>query len=215
MPAAAPRRAVLGVAAAALLVALAGPAAYSLDTAATAHGEAIPSAGPVVAGARGGPGGVRGPGGFGRFGPGAGRGGFGQGAPGAFGQPGGGPGGGAMGGLLDGGTPDAELVALLQRDADRYTWVAAAIGSNSAAGVQLATGDPVMAIGGFNGSDPAPSLAQFQQYVAEGRIHYFLGGGRMGGSMGGSDAARQISAWVQQNFTATSVGGTTVYDLTS
>jgi hypothetical protein len=35
-----------------------------------------------------------------------------------------------------------------------------------------------------------------------------------GGSMGGSDAARQISAWVQQNFTAASVGGATVYDLT-
>jgi 4-amino-4-deoxy-L-arabinose transferase-like glycosyltransferase len=92
---------------------------------------------------------------------------------------------------------------------------AAAIGSNSAAGVQLATGDPVMAIGGFNGSDPAPTLAQFQQLVAEGRIHYFLGGGRMGGSMGGSDAARQISAWVQDNFTATTVGGATVYDLTA
>ena len=75
-----------------------------------------------------------------------------------------------------------------------------------------------MAIGGFNGSDPAPTLAQFQQYVAEGRIHYFLGGGRMGGmrgAMGGSDAARQISAWVQEHFTATTVGGATVYDLTA
>ena len=75
-----------------------------------------------------------------------------------------------------------------------------------------------MAIGGFNGSDPAPTLAQFQQYVAEGRIHYFLGGGRTGGmrgAMGGSDAARQISAWVQEHFTATTVGGATVYDLTA
>jgi hypothetical protein len=152
------------------------------------------------------------------FGPGQG---FGQGFGPGQGQGNGqgfGPGGGqrgGLGGLLDGGTPDAELVALLQQDADRYTWVAAAVGSNSAAGVQLATGDPVMPIGGFNGSDPSPTLAQFQQYVAEGRIHYFLGGGRMGGgSMGGSDAARQISAWVQANFDATSVGGTTVYDLT-
>ena len=81
--------------------------------------------------------------------------------------------------------------------------------------MQLATGKPVMAIGGFNGSDPAPTLEQFQQYVAEGRIHWFLGGGRMGGgSMGGSDAARQISAWVADHFTATSVGGAAVYDLT-
>jgi 4-amino-4-deoxy-L-arabinose transferase-like glycosyltransferase len=123
------------------------------------------------------------------------------------------PGGaGGLGGLLDGGTPDAELVALLSQDAGAYTWVAAAIGSNSAAGVQLATGEPVMAIGGFNGSDPAPSLKQFQQLVAEGKIHYFLGGGR---SMGGSDTSRQISAWVADNFTASSVGGATVYDLTA
>jgi 4-amino-4-deoxy-L-arabinose transferase-like glycosyltransferase len=208
MPGAAPRRAVLGVAAAGLLVALAGPAAYALDTAATPHGGAIPSAGPAVAGARGGPIGFRGgPGRFGPLGPGAGAGGF--------GRPGGGPAGGAMGGLLDAGTPDAELVALLQRDADRYTWVAAAVGSNSAAGVQLATGDPVMAIGGFNGSDPAPTLEQFQRYVADGRIHYFLAGRRMGGAMGGSDAARQISAWVQERFTAITVGGATVYDLTT
>jgi 4-amino-4-deoxy-L-arabinose transferase-like glycosyltransferase len=214
IPQAASRRAVLAVATAGLLVALAGPAAYALDTAATPHGGAIPSAGPAVPGARGGPGRVfRGPpGGFG---------GFGQAAPGAAPGQGFGPGGfgggqrGGIGGLLDGGTPDAELVALLRQDADRYRWVAAAIGSNSAAGVQLATGDPVMAIGGFNGSDPAPTLAQFQQLVAEGRIHYFLGGGRMGGSMGGSDAARQISAWVRDNFTATTVGGATVYDLTA
>jgi 4-amino-4-deoxy-L-arabinose transferase-like glycosyltransferase len=225
------RRLAVAVAGGGLLVALAGPAAYSLDTAATPHGGAIPSAGPDVPGARGGPGG--GPRGAFRGGPpGAqngqvpfGRGGFGQGMrPGrGFGQatpgqgtgPGFGQGPGGMGGLLDGGTPDAELVALLKQDAGSYTWVAAAVGSNSAAGAQLATGEPVMAIGGFNGSDPAPTLEQFQQFVAEGRIHYFLGGGRMGGgSMGGSDAARQISAWVQQRFTASSVGGATVYDLT-
>jgi 4-amino-4-deoxy-L-arabinose transferase-like glycosyltransferase len=210
MPSVAPRRAVLGVAAAGLLVALAGPAAYSLDTAATPHGGAIPSAGPAVAGARFGPGGgFRG--GPGRFGQGLGPG-LGQafpGGPGGFGRA------GALGGLLDGGTPNAELVALLRQGAGRYRWVAAAVGSNSAAGVQLATGDPVMAIGGFNGSDPAPTLEQFQQYVAEGKIHYFLGGGRMAGAVGGSDAARQITAWVQEHFAATTVGGATVYDLTT
>jgi 4-amino-4-deoxy-L-arabinose transferase-like glycosyltransferase len=220
------RRLAVAVAAGGLLVALAGPAAYSLDTAATPHTGAIPSAGPAVPGARGGPGG--GPRGAFRGGPPPGgqngqaplgRGGLGQGMPGQNPGPGlgqgrgGGPGG--LGGLLDGRTPDPELVALLRQDAGSYTWVAAAVGSNSAAGAQLATGEPVMAIGGFNGSDPAPTLEQFQRFVAEGRIHYFLGGGRMGGSMGGSDAARQISAWVQQRFTATSVGGTTVYDLTT
>lgn len=207
-------RAAAAVAAAALLVALAGPAAYAIDTAATPHSGAIPSASPTVAG------------GFGR-GP---RAGFGGGAPPGFdgraqrgpggGMPFGGPGGagpgggtrGGIGGLLNGSTPSAELVALLRQGG--YDWAAATVGANSAAGIQLATDEPVMAIGGFNGSDPAPTLEQFQRYVAEGRIHYFVGGGGFGGSQGGSDAAQQISAWVEQTFTATTVGGTTVYDLT-
>ena len=68
-------------------------------------------------------------------------------------------------------------------DASKYSWVAATTGSNSASGYQLATGDPVMAIGGFNGTDPTPTLAQFEKYVAEGKIHYYIGGG--GGFGGG------------------------------
>jgi hypothetical protein len=120
--------------------------------------------------------------------------------------------------------PGADIVALLKADADAYTWVAASIGSNTAAGYQLATGEPVMPIGGFNGSDPSPTLAQFQQYVEDGRIHYFIGGGRGPGGMGGpggrgqtggSTYSQQISDWVQETFTATTVDGVTVYDLTS
>jgi hypothetical protein len=87
----------------------------------------------------------------------------------------------------------------------------------------LATGAPVIAIGGFNGSDPAPTLAQFQEWVAAGRIHYYIPGGGFGGrpgaqggstQMGGADVASEISSWVQANYTATTVGATTVYDLT-
>jgi len=73
----------------------------------------------------------------------------------------------------------------------------------------------VMAIGGFNGTDPAPTLAQFQRYVHDGKIHYFIGGGSGPGSAGTSSSASEITAWVQQNFTATTVGGVTVYDLTT
>ena len=54
---------------------------------------------------------------------------------------------------------------------------AAAVGANNAAGYQLASQQPVMAIGGFNGSDPSPTLAQFQQYVADGQVHWFIDGG--------------------------------------
>lgn len=107
------------------------------------------------------------------------------------------------------------MVTLLQTDAGDYTWTAAAIGSNNASGYQLASGEPVMAIGGFDGTDPSPTLAQFQQYVADGKIYYFVGSSTGGGAQtGGSAAAQEIAGRVAENFTATTVGGTTVYDPT-
>ncbi|KAA6218654.1 ArnT family glycosyltransferase [Streptomyces filamentosus] len=121
--------------------------------------------------------------------------------------------GGGMGGLLNGTAVGAEARAKLLQDADAYTWAAATIGAQNAAGYQLATEKPVMAIGGFNGSDPSPTLDRFQRYVAEGKVHYFIGGGGMGG--GGMGGGSEITAWVQENFTSTTVGGTTFYDLTS
>jgi hypothetical protein len=122
--------------------------------------------------------------------------------------------GGALAGLLGGGTVSSKVVALLTANASQYTWVAAAIGSNTAAGYQLASAFPVMSIGGFNGSDPSPTLAQFKAEVAAGKIHYFIGSGSLGPSRGGSSASSSIAAWVAKNFTATTVGGVTLYDLT-
>lgn len=239
------RRIALTAGVAGLIVALAGPAAYSLETAATSASGSLPSAGPAVAGARGGPGGARGgaPGGgqgsWGRHGqlgtppglpsqngtipngtipngtsllPGPGS------TNGFPGQDGIGRAQGGAGSLLNGSTPSAALTEALLADAGRYTWVAAAVGANSAAGYQLATEQPVLAIGGFNGSDPSPTLAEFQELVAEGRIHYFIGGGMGRGGMGapnsGSGAGSDIPNWVAESFTATTIGGTTVYDLT-
>jgi hypothetical protein len=193
-------------AALAVAAALAGPLAYSLSTAATAHSGSIVSAGPAVSG-RGGAGIPPALGGAagGGFGGATTANGTGTGA-----GTGRGPGAGGMGGLLGASTPSAALVAALQTDAGTYTWAAAVVGSNNAAGYQLATQLPVMAVGGFNGTDPAPTLAQFQQYVADGKIHYFIAGRMMQGESGANDAA-QIAAWVQDNFTARTVGGTSVY----
>ncbi|GLY39554.1 glycosyl transferase [Amycolatopsis sp. NBRC 101858] len=173
-----------------LVVLLSGTGAYTLATAATTHSGAIPSAGPSS--------------GFGGFRGGAG-------GPGGFG---GGRGGGP-GSLLSTTLPGASLTALLQQDASRYTWTAATVLSNAAAGYQLASGAPVMAVGGFNGTDPYPTLEQFQQYVAAGRIHYFLGDGMTMQGSTGSDAAQQIAEWVASTYQSTTVDGVTVYDLTA
>jgi hypothetical protein len=71
-----------------------------------------------------------------------------------------------------------------------------------------------MAIGGFNGTDQSTTLADFQALVAAGKVHYFIAGGGFGGSRSEGVAA-QISSWVQENFTATTVGSSAVYDLTA
>ncbi len=111
---------------------------------------------------------------------------------------------------------NAELVALLSKSTT--TWAAATSGATTAAELELASGQSVIAIGGWDGSDPAPTLTQFQQWVTEGRIHYFISGGGMGGGMGGNSStstASQIAAWVAAHYTATTVGSQTVYDLTA
>ena len=229
----------------ALVAGLGGPLAYSIETAATAQGGASPSAGPAVASAFGGRGAFGGAGGPGgefrdRF-PGS-EGGTSSGDP---GHRVGGAGG--LGGFGGNASVNAALAKLLETGTSGYKWTAAIVGSDSAASLELGTGgDPVMAVGGFSGSDPAPTLAEFEQMVASHEVHYFVasaGGGFAGGFAGasaepaeggvsggadrgdfggtgaaagggGSDAS-QITSWVEAHFTATTVGGTTVYNLTT
>jgi 4-amino-4-deoxy-L-arabinose transferase-like glycosyltransferase len=214
----------------AVVAGLAGPLAYSLNTVRTPHTGSLPTAGPAVATAFGGRGGAPGAagargfggGGFGGPPPGTQNGpgpqnGFAPGTGGILRQPGGGTGGnGGLGGLLNASSASSELVAALKANASQYTWVLATTGANSAAGYQLASGEPVMAIGGFNGTDPTPTLAQFQAYVTAGKIHYYIASGQGGGGMGTTSSyAGEIASWVEANYTATTIGGTTVYDLTA
>jgi 4-amino-4-deoxy-L-arabinose transferase-like glycosyltransferase len=240
-PRAATARGAMALAAAgvslALVAGLAGPLAYSVDTAATAHGGSIPTAGPAVAGSSGGPGGAGGPGGglpgaAGRPGTGqAGRARPGAGAvPGPAGRAPGAsssargtavPGGraGAAGATPAGtGTVSVALSRLLGSGAAGYRWAAATVGSTSAASLELGSdGAPVMAIGGFTGTDPAPTLAEFEKLVSAHAIHYFVAGGAAGGAGpgAGSGSAAQITAWVRAHFAARTVGGMTAYDLTT
>jgi hypothetical protein len=111
--------------------------------------------------------------------------------------------------LRGGQTANAALTALLK--ATNTTWAAATVGSQSAAPLELASGKAVIAIGGFSGSDNAPTLAQFQQLVAGGQVRYYIGGGGQGGGPGGGNTS--IATWVAAHYTATTVGGSTVYDL--
>jgi 4-amino-4-deoxy-L-arabinose transferase-like glycosyltransferase len=124
----------------------------------------------------------------------------------------GGTGGASMGGLSGNTEVSTALEKLLEKDASSYKWVAATVGSQEAAPLELATGDAVMAIGGFNGTDPTPTLAQFKAMVAKGEIHYYLGANSE--SFGGGSKSSSILSWVEAHYKKETVGGTTVYDLT-
>jgi hypothetical protein len=111
------------------------------------------------------------------------------------------------GGGPGGGSTDSALATLLQNTTT--TWAAATEGAQQAASMELASGKAVIGIGGFGGSDPAPTLAQFQQWVKDGQVRYYVSGG---GGMGGRGSG-EIATWVAANYQATTVGNATVYDL--
>jgi len=184
-----------------LALMLAGPVAYAADTIQTAYAGGDPSAGPTA---------IDGSGraGFGGGGP---AGGFQGGANGTDGTFAGGNGGAPAGRPGDGGQVDSALVEYLVANRGGATWIVAVNGANEAGSIELASGMPVMAMGGFSGGDPAPTLSQLQAYVASGQLRYVLIGGGRGGPNG---ASSEISSWVTANGTAVeSVGNGTLYDL--
>jgi 4-amino-4-deoxy-L-arabinose transferase-like glycosyltransferase len=148
-----------------LMAALGGPAAYTLSTVATTESGSNPSAGPALAST-------------GRLAAGGGHSGR---IPSSVGA--------ATGGRGAGGTVSPALAALLERGSSRYTWVAATSSAQTAASLELATGKSMMGIGGFSGSDPAITLANFKQLVAEGKVHYYVAGGAGGGGGPGGMAS--------------------------
>ncbi|KJL43786.1 ArnT family glycosyltransferase [Microbacterium trichothecenolyticum] len=99
---------------------------------------------------------------------------------------------------------DPRVVDALAQNGRDFRWVAATIGSPRAARYQLASGYPVMAIGGFKSTDPSPTLDQFQLYVTSGQVHWFIASGH-----------GAIRSWVEQNFAPQQKSGITMYDLTT
>ena len=196
-----------------LIGVLAGPAAYAVTPLSQTIAGSNPVAGPTAGGPAGGfPGGLAGFGGAlagGRADFGGalagGRADFGGAL--AGGRAGLGGGTGKYGGGL-GGAASRPMIAYLEAHRDGATWLVAVQGSSAAASIILETGGiPVMAIGGFRGTDPAPTLAQLKQYVKQGKLHYVLAGGR-GGGFGGLGGGGSVISWVEQNCTAVSATGT-------
>ncbi|MFE3227513.1 mannosyltransferase, partial [Nocardia sp. NPDC059228] len=135
-----------------------------------------------------------------------------------------------------GGVADPQVAGLIAGSDTR--WAAAAIGAQDVSSLELSTGKALLAVGGFSGRDDSPTLAQFQQYVADHQIGYLLvrqreesgqdnnsRGGRPnagqpsnpqsgpGNSESDQSTSAQITAWVKANYPVTMMGNVEVYNL--
>ncbi len=131
----------------------------------------------------------------------------------AGGSPGGAqmmPGAGGMGGSISSAT-----VSYLVAHQGTAKYLLAATGSQTTASVIIQTGKAVVTIGGFSGSDAAPTVSELAQMVASGELRYVLLSGSGGGPGGGNSA---ITQWVQEHGTAVTdveTGSGTLYRVTA
>lgn len=113
---------------------------------------------------------------------------------------------GGMGGGMGGGA-SSELIAYLKKHQDGAEWLLAVSSSQGAAQLILSSGEPVISMWGWSGSDKAMTLAKLKELVKKGELHYVQLGGGMGGGPGGrpgggSTVSSEVTAWVQRHGTA-------------
>ena len=112
---------------------------------------------------------------------------------------------------------DSQLVQYLVEHQHGAVWLVAVASANESAAIQLTSCQPVMAVGGFNGSDTPLTLEQFKQLVKAGKVRYYTisSHSRGGGGPGGGN--NEITAWIKQTGTVINYGGSdvTLYKLSA
>ena len=108
----------------------------------------------------------------------------------------GGFGGGGFGGGFGGGQANTALIQYLETNQGSTKFLVAVPSSMNADSIILATNKPVMALGGFSGSDPILTTSQLQTLIKNGTIRFFLlnaprGNTRIGGTPPGQNQTGQ------------------------
>jgi 4-amino-4-deoxy-L-arabinose transferase-like glycosyltransferase len=120
---------------------------------------------------------------------------------------------------------DKQLLAYLEAHRGSASYLFATLSSQTAAPYIITSGQPVMALGGFSGSDQILTLSQLEAMARAGTIRYFLldgAGGGFGGA-GGNGGNAQLVQWVETHcaqvaasaYGSTSTGGGTLYACSS
>ena len=108
------------------------------------------------------------------------------------------------GGMSGTGSGTSGLAGYLTSHRTNETWIVAVPSAMNGAGLILETGDPVMALGGFSGTDQILSIEKLKNLVQDGKVRYFLTSSVAGGREGSSGNSG-IFTWVQCTCTAVPV----------
>lgn len=106
-----------------------------------------------------------------------------------------------------------EIASRLETAPPDARWVAATTGSQNAALYQLATGRPVMSIGGFSTSDVYPLIGDFKRFVHDQKITYYIHQPGILEWANASANTRAVVSWIESNFEYEEVSGVRVYDM--
>ncbi|MFK4101153.1 ArnT family glycosyltransferase [Streptomyces sp. NPDC019531] len=214
------RQRLTGLAALAAVVALlAGPAAYSASAATSSTNGTNPTAGPSTGGMGGGMGGGGGQRPSGSGGPGGSTSGSTNSSSSSsqsMGQPPSGSAPSGSGSSTGSSTSESEsrtsgggmggesqvssaMISYLKKNQDGATWLVAVATDQTASSIILESGQPVISMGGWSGSDNAMTLAKLKSLVKSGKLHYIV----ISDSGQGSSNS-EISTWVKKNGTAVS-----------
>ncbi|WML34807.1 glycosyltransferase family 39 protein [Clostridium sp. OS1-26] len=91
---------------------------------------------------------------------------------------------------------NTKLIEFLKSHKTNEKYLLVVSSAGSAQDIIVNTGESVMALGGFSGSDKILTLDQFKELVKKGEVRYVLTGG-----MGGRGSDEDIMSWVQKNGT--------------
>ncbi|AKP66801.1 glycosyltransferase family 39 protein [Companilactobacillus ginsenosidimutans] len=116
---------------------------------------------------------------------------------------------GSSGGGIGSGSTNSKLLSYLEKHQGNAKYLFATDDSSTAAPYIIKTGKAVMAMGGFNGTDQAITLAQFKKMVKSGEVKYYYSGGKTG------SANTKIVNWIKKNAKKVTIKGLSTTSVTS
>ncbi|MCX2746200.1 glycosyltransferase family 39 protein [Arthrobacter sp. MI7-26] len=116
--------------------------------------------------------------------------------------------------VMFGDVPSPGVLGRIKSSSPSLKWAVAVVGSETAANYQLDSSKAVLAVGGFDGTDPFPTLEQFQTMVRQGNVGSFVIQNLPPLTVQGRGESARIVRWVESSFQPEMIDGASFYRLT-